>query len=67
MEHTEKEMIQVFRRAEAQLADRKKDLWLGVRVVLLLATGISGFFAPWPLTVALGFASVLSLVWPHKD
>jgi hypothetical protein len=46
--------------------EKKPDSMLGVRVVLLIATGISAFTAPWLITAALALAWILVMVWPKQ-
>jgi hypothetical protein len=46
---------------------KKLDRMLGVRVVLLIATGISAFAAPWLITAALALAWILVMVWPKQS
>ncbi len=44
--------------------EQNKDKLLGVRIVLLVAAGISAFILPWPVAAFLGLCWVITLVLP---
>jgi hypothetical protein len=51
------------------LADQEKhdaDPFLAVRVVLLIATGISAFTMPWMVSCFLALCWILVMVWPKS-
>jgi hypothetical protein len=45
----------------------RNDALLAVRVILLLATGLCIFTAPWLVALFFGVAWLVSLVWPSKN
>jgi hypothetical protein len=51
------------------LADQEKhdaDPLLAVRIVLLIATGISAFTMPWMVSCFLALCWILVMVWPKN-
>lgn len=52
--------------AEELVPEKKSDALLAVRVVLLIATGVSFFIAPWLVTFFLAVAWLIALAWPKS-
>lgn len=45
----------------------KSDSMLAVRVILLVAAGISAFTAPWLITFFFVVAWLVTMFWPRND